>query len=69
MTNDEFILENRLLNTKELALKKCPDGVDLKFCLQQIEGWQTAWLIFAAYALVVAVAFVVLFREKGKASY
>lgn len=42
MTNDEFILENRLLNTKELALKKCPDGVDLKFCLQQIEGWQTA---------------------------
>jgi nucleoside transporter len=37
--------------------------------IAQIEGWQTAWLIFAAYALVVAVAFVLLFREKGKASY
>ena len=37
--------------------------------IAQIEGWQTAWLIFAAYALVVAVAFVLLFREKGKASH
>ncbi len=30
--------------------------------LEQIEGWQRAWLIFAAYALVVAVAFAILFR-------
>ena len=25
-----------------LALRPCPDGVDLQWCLQQIEGWQTA---------------------------
>lgn len=30
----------------------------------QIEGWQTAWLIFAAYALVVAVAFALLFKDR-----
>ena len=35
--------------------------------LAQIEGWQTAWLIFAAYALAVAVAFMLMFRE-GKPS-
>lgn len=27
-------------------------------------GWSTAWYIFAAYALVIAVLFAVLFREK-----
>lgn len=42
MTNEEFIHENRQQDPKLLALKKCPEGVDLKFCLQQIEGWQTA---------------------------
>ncbi|MBQ4499837.1 MAG: MFS transporter [Alistipes sp.] len=30
----------------------------------QIEGWSTTWLIFAGYALVVALAFWVLFRYK-----
>jgi nucleoside transporter len=30
----------------------------------QIEGWQTSWLIFAAYALVVAVLFAILFKRK-----
>lgn len=28
------------------------------------EGWSTAWYIFAAYALVIALLFAVLFREK-----
>ena len=32
--------------------------------VEQIAGWQTSWLIFAAYALVVAVLFAVLFRYK-----
>ena len=27
-------------------------------------GWQTTWFIFAGYALVVAVSFMVLFRYK-----
>ncbi len=35
--------------------------------LEQIAGWQTSWLIFAAYALVVAVLFALLFRYDHKA--
>ena len=31
--------------------------------LAQIEGWSTSWIIFAAYALVVAVLFAIIFRE------
>ena len=32
-----------------------------------IDGWQTCWLIFAAYALVVAVLFAVFFRDSKPA--
>ena len=32
--------------------------------MAQIAGWQTSWLIFAAYALVVAVLFAILFKRK-----
>ena len=32
-----------------------------------IAGWQTCWYIFAAYALVVAVLFAILFRYKHEA--
>lgn len=35
--------------------------------LNQVEGWHTTWMIFAAYALAVAVLFWIFFRE-GKAS-
>ena len=28
-----------------------------------MEGWHTAWLIFAAYALIVAVMFWIVFRD------
>ena len=31
--------------------------------LQQIAGWQTSWLIFAAYSLVVAILFAILFKR------
>lgn len=31
--------------------------------LQQIAGWQTSWLIFAAYSLVVAILFTILFKR------
>lgn len=31
---------------------------------QQLDGWHESWLIFAAYALVVAVAFWIVFKEK-----
>lgn len=33
---------------------------------QVIAGWQTSWYIFAAYALVVAVLFVLFFKEKAR---
>ena len=29
-----------------------------------IAGWQTCWYIFAAYALVVAILFALLFKDK-----
>lgn len=32
--------------------------------LEQSEGWRNSWYIFAAYALVVALAFAVLFKYK-----
>ncbi|MDE7443770.1 MAG: MFS transporter, partial [Muribaculaceae bacterium] len=35
--------------------------------IAQIEGWQTSWFIFAAYALVVAVLFWMIFRD-GKST-
>lgn len=41
-------------------LVKAP-GLDLT---QQLDGWHHSWLIFAAYALIVAVLFMVIFKEK-----
>ncbi|MBQ9362021.1 MAG: MFS transporter [Bacteroidaceae bacterium] len=35
-----------------------PEGTDV------LPGWQTCWYIFAAYALIVAVAFAILFKYK-----
>ena len=42
MTNAEFIVQHKTDDVRKLALKKVPDGVDIAFCLQQIEGWQLA---------------------------
>lgn len=42
MTNEAFIAQNRDADTKTLALGKVPEGIDLRYCLQQIEGRQTA---------------------------
>ena len=42
MTNEEFISLNKEADVHELALCKAPDGIDLHFCLQQIEGRQIA---------------------------
>ncbi len=33
---------------------------------QQLTGWHTSWLIFAAYALVIAVLFIFLFSDRKK---
>jgi NHS family xanthosine MFS transporter len=32
--------------------------------VEQVAGWSQAWLIFAAYALVVAVLFALIFKYK-----
>lgn len=29
----------------------------------QLAGWRTSWFIFAAYALVVAICFILMFRD------
>ena len=42
MTNEEYIREHREEDVRRLALARTPEGVDLKWCLQQIEGWQMA---------------------------
>lgn len=40
MTNEAFIVKNRGADIRSLAFGKAPVGVDLRYCLQQIEGWQ-----------------------------
>ena len=42
MTNEEFIKQHRHDDVRALALRKAEEGVDIKWCLQQIEGWQKA---------------------------
>ena len=42
MTNEEFVSQHLADNVQELALRKMPDGIDSAWCMQQIEGWQTA---------------------------
>lgn len=43
MTEDEkYIQQHRHEDVDTLALKRAPEGVDHKYCLAQIKGWQTA---------------------------
>ena len=42
MTNEEFIKQHRHDDVRALALRNAEEGVDIKWCLQQIEGWQKA---------------------------
>lgn len=42
MTNEEFIKQHRNKNPLSLALKKAPEGIDLQWCLRQIEGYGVA---------------------------
>lgn len=36
--------------------------------LPQIEGWQTSWYVFAAYALIVGLFFIVLFNDSDSSA-
>lgn len=40
--------------------------VDFSSDIPQVDQWQAAWYVFAAYALVVAVTFAAVFRYKSK---
>lgn len=42
MTNEDFILQHRTEDVRQLALRRVPEGVDHTWCMQQIEGWQLA---------------------------
>ena len=42
MTNEQYIQTHKEDDVRRLALAKHPEGIDLQYCLQQIEGWQTA---------------------------
>ena len=42
MTNEAFIAKNKDADFRSLALNKAPEGIDLHYCLQQIEGRQIA---------------------------
>lgn len=38
--------------------------VDFGSTEPQVTGWQSAWLIFATYALIVAIVFAIVFKYK-----
>ena len=42
LSNEEYIRLHREDDVRRLALTRAPEGVDHKWCLQQIEGWQLA---------------------------
>jgi len=42
VSNEEFILQHQHDDVRALALKKAPEGIDVQWCLQQIEGKQIA---------------------------
>ena len=57
MTNEEFILLNRGADTSSLALKRAPDGVDLKYCLEQIKSRKKAERKLPDWAAVDGLVF------------
>lgn len=52
MTNEAFIARHLDDDVRALALKKMPHGVDAAWCLQQIEGWQSAKAKIPSWAAV-----------------
>lgn len=61
-----FMMTNGLGATigTSVAQKVVNCFVDFKSEASQVEGWSTTWLIFASYALVVAISFAVIFKDK-----
>ncbi len=52
MTDEAFIAQHLDDDVRALALKKIPHGVDSAWCLQQIEGWQSAKAKIPSWAAV-----------------
>ena len=42
MDNREYIIKHRHEDVRRLALGRAEQGVDMPFCLRQIEAWQKA---------------------------
>lgn len=57
MTNEAFIEQNKDADIRNLALSKVPAGIDLHFCLQQIEGLQIAQKKLPAWAKTEGILF------------
>ena len=57
MTNEAFIEKNKDADVRELALSKIPNGIDLRFCLQQIEGLQVAQKKLSSWAKTKGIIF------------
>ena len=57
MTNEAFIEQNKDADIRNLALSKIPAGIDLHFCLQQIEGLQIAQKKLPAWAKTEGILF------------
>lgn len=60
MTNQEtqsYISIHRLDDVRQLALKARPDGVDIRYALEQIAGWQTARQKLPTWAATTGIVF------------
>ena len=61
-----FMMTNGLGATigTSVAQKVVNYFVDFKSEMPQVEGWSTVWIIFAGYALTVAILFTLIFKDK-----
>lgn len=48
------------------VVNKLVESLPEKDVVGRLEGWHESWLIFAAYALIVAVAFWIIFKDNDK---
>ena len=61
-----FMMTNGLGATigTSVAQKVVNCFVDFQSEMPQVEGWSTVWIIFAGYALTVAILFTLIFKDK-----
>ncbi|MGB4671678.1 MAG: SAM-dependent methyltransferase [Bacteroidaceae bacterium] len=54
---EQFIMENRTADVRSLALSHHPQGVDMRYALTQIAGWQTARLKVPLWAATDGIVY------------